>query len=164
MLQPVLRCPDCSEVHDHTTDLAAVLGLRWEEFVDLFGGGWRVNGAPIAHDVDSDPSGGWDAPTTPWVIAGSPPQLMLRVFYWGVFAAVPRGRGGIGECIYEPGDMVRFHQPFDLGTATEVRRLVTRRRRAIRSCALCWSYVGPEDRFDDRLCHSCASARYGVVY
>jgi len=58
-------------------ELATQMMLATDEFIELFGTGWRQS-APPPHDYDADPSGGLPGLFEPWYVAGEPPQLMLR--------------------------------------------------------------------------------------
>lgn len=43
-------------------------------------------------------------------------------------------------------------------------RVIDFRKRQYQKCKFCSDKVPPEHRFDERVCHTCASEQFGVVY
>lgn len=157
--------PD-SRVVDHTGELAKTLGLSDLAFADLFGANWRAAPGPQWHDYDSDPSGGEGIPATPWMLAGDPPHLMVRVFHHGVFLAVPEGdwSGGSHGLIYRPGEeRYLSKREFEHATA-HVAQMLCIRREEFRYCRYCREHTPPELRRQDDVCMGCATAWRGLVY
>lgn len=150
-----------------TAELAERLEMPLLEFAELFGAGWVENEGPVRHDYDSDPSGGDGMPVTPWMIAGEPPQLMIRVFHHGVFVAEPEGqwRHGSHGLEYHPG-MQRYLARDDFATRGQetVAEMLKRRQRTFRYCRFCRHPTPPELRFEKEVCMGCATEWYGVVY
>ena len=100
------------------------------------------------HDYDSDPSGGCGLPVTPWMIAGEPPQLMIRVFDHGVFVAEPEGQWqGTRGLEYHPG-MQRYlaRDEFAARGQETVAEMLKRRLRTLRYCRFCRHPTPPELR------------------
>jgi hypothetical protein len=151
---------------DATEQLAARLGLEVMAFVDVFGAEWRLEQAEPWHDYDADPSGGLGFPATPWHVAGTPPQVMARVFDHGVFVARPHGvwEGGAHTLVYRP-DRQGYAAVHDLDAARDlVRAAVTSRRRSFTYCRYCRVSTPPELRLGPDTCMGCASRWEGVVY
>lgn len=151
---------------DLSEDLARTLGMEVLDFIELFGAGWIENAGPVWHDFDSDPSGGEGYEVTPWMIAGEPPQLMIRVFDHGVFIAEPEGEWrGSHDLTYRPG-MQRYlgREEFSTRAVAATAEMLRRRRRTFRYCRHCRSLTPPELRADKDLCMGCESSWFGVVY
>ncbi|GAA2147107.1 hypothetical protein GCM10009844_24000 [Nocardioides koreensis] len=158
---------DDEMAQDRTGELAEILGMPARDFAELFGAGWTENDGPVWHDYDSDPSGGGGLPVTPWMIAGDPPQLMIRVFHHGVFLAQPEGewRHGSHGLEYRPG-LQRYLPSDEFGTRGPemIGELLRRRRRTFRYCRFCRGLTPPELRIDKDVCMGCGTEWYGVVY
>lgn len=146
---------------DTTQELADRVGLPIEEFLEVFGGGWRLREAA-----------GWsERPDAgePWHLAGEPPQLALRASYDGaVELGMPDGEWegtcGLGWVVHDR--QVIHADPLDLPeqAAPVVARLLKRRRSRFRYCRYCRTLMAPEHRFGDGLCQGCAGRWLGVVY
>ena len=156
---------------DATGELALRLGWDVDDFAGVFGATWRFDAeAPVLHDFDADPSGGGGLPLGGWYVAGSPPQLMMRLSPWvGIFLARPEGTwvGGTHDLRYSPVDEVYVSDtsPGDREhVEVAVRRLLTARRRTFRYCRYCWEATPPESRFSSDCCQSCATRWLRVVY
>ena len=154
-----------------TEDLAGRLGWDVDDFADVFGGTWRFDAdAPVFHDYDADPSGGGGLPLGGWYVAGSPPQLMMRLSPWhGIFLARPEGSwaGGAHDLRYSPVEEVYVADtdPADREQVEAVvRRLLRARRRTFRYCRYCWTSTPPELRVQPDVCQGCATRWWGVVY
>lgn len=152
-------------IDDHTRDLAETLGVAYEDFIEVFGIGWRVSDTEPMHDFDADPSGGEGYPVTPWMIAGAPPQLMIRVFRGHVFVARPEGTWPGHALVFHPADQVDVdtHRGLEPAAAL-VREMLAKRRRTFQYCRYCWRHTAPENRVSPGCCHGCGTAVHGIVY
>ncbi len=157
---------ELEEPQDRTRELALRMGMSALELAELFGVGWVENVVPVDHAVETDPYDGADFPLTPWMIAGEPPQLMMRVLDHGVFLAEPRGRWlGVHPLEYEPSrrQFVSYHELATQGR-TVASELVRRRRRRFRYCRFCRRSTPPELRDFPDTCMGCAEAWLGLVH
>lgn len=158
---------DVEKPRDRTHELADTLGMSALEFAELFGAGWAENEAEPWHDFDGDPSGGGGMPATPWMIAGTPPQLMIRVFHHGVFLAEPAGewRQGTHGLEYQPRrQQYLARQELDSRGRASVDELLRHRRRSFSHCRFCRERTSPELRVEKDVCMGCAAVWLGVVY
>lgn len=145
---------------DTTQELADRVSMPIEEFLEVFGGGWRLREAT-----------GWserEDAGEPWHLAGEPPQLALRASYDGVELGMPAGEWegacGLGWTVQ---DQQLIHaDALDLPeqAAPIVARLLKRRRSGFRYCRYCREIMAPERSFGDGLCQGCAGRWLGVVY
>ena len=152
-------------VHDETADLARKLGMPVDAFAEIFGAEWRLNDAEPDHDFDADPSGGMGMDVTPWMLAGDPPQLMIRVFDHGVFVAAPEGRWSGHRLEYQPAtqEYVRLDHLVDRGPDV-VAGMLRSRRRQFSYCRYCRQHTPVELRDFKDVCMACASRWHGVVH
>jgi hypothetical protein len=149
-----------------TETLAHVLGLPVDEFVEVFGAGWK-SAPEQGHDFDADPSGIGNL-FGPWFVAGDPFQLMLRPMDGGAELAVPVGRWAGAHTLMWQAENRRFVPGFGdalLATALPVVTDVLRRRRGtFRYCRYCRRLTPPEERLEPDVCYGCGTAWRGVIY
>jgi hypothetical protein len=148
-------------------ELAARVMLATDEFIELFGTGWRRS-APHDYDYDADPSGGLSGPSEPWYVAGEPPQLMLRPHSDALDLAIPHGRWtrGTHGLAYEPDSQrtIWLRDWNSTVVSDVVAYLLKRRRRTFRYCRYCKRQTPPELRAEIDVCMGCAGSVLGVVY
>jgi hypothetical protein len=149
-----------------TEMLAEGLDLTVEQFVEVFGSGWR----PLPDQgnyLDSDPEG-WGNLFDPWYVAGEPFQLTLRPHPGWMELGVPVGKwAGAHGLYWESHDRRDVH-----GTGPEVLEraqpvvgeLLKRRRSKFRYCRYCFSLVPPEERLEPTVCYGCGTTWRGVIY
>jgi hypothetical protein len=148
-------------------ELAARVMLATDEFIELFGTGWRRS-APHDYDYDADPSGGLSGLSEPWYVAGEPPQLMLRPHSDALDLAIPHGRWtrGTHGLAYEPDSQrtIWLRDWNSTVVSDVVAYLLKRRRRTFRYCRYCKRQTPPELRAEIDVCMGCAGSVLGVVY
>ena len=144
--------------------LADQLHLDVLSFVETFGAGWTE--APVMHDFDADPAGGWESPFGPWHVAGRPAQLMLRASRETIELAVPRGEWReLGRVTLVPSHLISLTRPLDPAACEAVvKDLLRRRRSSLFFCRYCRVLTPPEYRQSAGVCMGCASDWLGVVY
>jgi hypothetical protein len=149
-----------------TERLAHEVGLPLTEFVEIFGGSWRV-AEEGGTDFDADPSGSGNL-FGPWYLTGEPVQLMLRPSGREVELAVPVGRGGGGVWgrVWLPAAQ-RTWLPAGEQLLRTARAVVAdflrRRRSSFRYCRYCRVLTPPEDRLESDVCYGCGGRWRGFV-
>lgn len=140
--------------------LAQRLGMQLDEFVELFGAGWR-EAEPFRHQLLSGDDWG------EWYVAADPPQIMLALTADDrVRLARPRGVWqGVAELSLQPVDERTV--PRGLEATDEVRSIVAdllrRRRSTFRYCRYCRDLTPPE-YWEEGACMSCSERWLGVVH
>jgi hypothetical protein len=146
--------------------LAASFGASVQDFVEVFGGGWRRLDDGF-HDFDADPTGGEESWAGPWHVSGEPPQLMLRLVDDRSYElALVRGQWLGHRLVLRPHEE-QFMRLEDWRTgpvAIVIEALLKRRRRSFRYCRCCRSLTPPEFLFDKDACMGCAVTYFGVVF
>ncbi|HKG49574.1 MAG TPA: hypothetical protein VKB14_03990 [Actinomycetales bacterium] len=149
-------------------ELAAWFGVDLQQFIEVFGCGWRaLDDEP--HDWDADPTGGEEALFGPWYLSGEPPQLMFRRLDDDAYElAPPKGvwAGGTHGLTYRAVDRRSLpRRDFARAHPDRVIKDILRRRRSqFRYCRYCRALTPPELLTGAAECMSCAATYHGVVF
>src|SRR4051794_4898046 len=146
--------------------LAEGLDLTVEQFVEVFGSGWRPL-PDVRTNLDSDPEG-WGNVLGPWYVTGKPFQLTLRPQPGLVELGVPVGKWAGSHGLYWESHDRREVRGSGLELLERaqpvVADLLKRRRSKFRYCRYCLTLVPPEERLEPTVCYGCATTWRGVIY